>query len=255
MGNELKKYLDAQYEKFNNRDFIINDPISIPKLFSKKEDIEIIGFLIAIISWGQRISIIRSGKRLIELFHQQPLDFVLNHTESDLKKCQKFVHRTFNGDDLISIVSFLQHLYKDDKGLEFAFSQYIKHSDKTVEKGLIGFRKSYEDSEFCLHRTLKHIASPLKGSACKRINMFLRWMVRKDDKGVDFGIWNSIKASQLICPLDVHVLNQAGALGLIKQGKGDWKTALYLTDKLRKFDSKDPVKYDFALFGTGIENK
>ncbi len=255
MPQSVKSILDYYHDKFNRPGFIEHDPIMIPHQFSKKEDIEIIGFLIALIAWGQRISIINSGNRLIELFHGEPHDFILNHTEKDLKKCLKFVHRTFNGDDLISLIGYLQYIYKNKGGLEHAFSYNMSSKDSNVENGLIGFRTIYEQSEFCLHRTLKHIASPEKGSACKRLNMFLRWMVRKDNKGVDFGIWTKIKMSQLICPLDVHVLNQAVELGLIKEGKGDWKTAVDLTKKLKQFDKNDPVKYDFALFGKGVNKE
>ncbi|MCC6818950.1 MAG: TIGR02757 family protein [Bacteroidia bacterium] len=251
MSKEIKRLLDIRFIKHNHIGFIPNDPISIPHRFEKKEDIEIIGFLIALIAWGQRISIINSGNRLIEIMQGHPHDFIINHQPKDLKKCLSFVHRTFNGEDLWSLIGFLQWIYNSQGGLEFTFSKFIDKNDLTIENGLIGFRKLYEESEFALQRTLKHIASPLKGSACKRLNMYLRWMVRQDDSGIDFGIWKSIKTSQLVCPLDVHVLNQAAALGLIKQGKGDWKTALELTKKLRRYDPIDPVKYDIALFGEG----
>ena len=248
----LQSQLDYYYDLYNRPDFIENDPILLPHRFSKKEDIEIIGFFVALSAWGQRVSIIKSGERLINIMDGAPYDFIVNHQEKDLKKCLGFVHRTFNADDLLSLIGYLKFLYSSGSGLEQAFAAGLLPKNKTVEKGLIGFRAGFENSPFALKRTLKHIASPDKGSACKRLNMYLRWMVRQDDKGVDFGIWKSIKASQLVCPLDVHVLNQAAAFGLIKQGKGDWKTALMLTDKLRKFDPKDPVKYDFALFGKGV---
>lgn len=248
----IKSELDYYYELYHRPDFIAKDPILLPHKFSKKEDIEIIGFFVALIAWGQRVSIIKSGERLIELFHQSPYDFIVNHKDKDLKQCLTFVHRTFNGDDLLSLIAYLKYLYTEKKGLEGAFAEGLTKNHKTVETALIGFREGFEKSEFALHRTLKHIASPAKGSACKRLNMYLRWMVRQDSKGIDFGIWKSISPAQLICPLDVHVLNQAAALGLIKEGKGDWKTAVELSNKLRKYDPKDPVKYDFALFGKGV---
>lgn len=252
MPINIKSILDQRLEAYNHLGFIPDDPISIPHRFSKKEDIEIIAFFMATLAWGQRKSIINSGERLLNIMHNSPYEFIVGHSDKDLKACLKFVHRTFNGDDLISMIEFLQWIYVSKGGLESVFSSNIGVKDMTVENGLISFRQIYEQSEFVLHRTLKHIASPAKGSACKRLNMYLRWMVRKDDKGVDFGIWKSIKPSQLICPLDVHVLNQAGALGLIRQGKGDWKTAVELTNRLRKFDPHDPVKYDIALFGAGV---
>jgi uncharacterized protein (TIGR02757 family) len=252
---QIKKILNANYEKFNRPNFIQDDPISIPHAYSKKEDIEIIGFLIAIIAWGQRKSILKSGEKLREIFDDSPHEFILGHTDSDLKSCETFVHRTFNSTDLLSIIGFLKELYSNHSGLEYAFSKHILKKDTTVENGLNGFRTLYENSESYIKRTAKHIAYPAAGSACKRLNMYLRWMVRNDDKGVDFGIWKSISPSQLICPLDVHVLQQAAGLHLIDKEKSDWKTALQLTAELRKFDKTDPVKYDFALFGLGIEKK
>ena len=251
----LKAFLDSKHEQFNQMGFIKDDPISIPHRFKKKEDIEIIAFFIAIIAWGQRKSIIKSGEKLIEIFDHSPHDFIINHSETDLKKCLGFVHRTFNEEDLLSLIAFIKSLYLSGEGLEYSFSKHINSKDKTIEKALNGFRLSYEESTFFINRTKKHIAYPDGGSACKRLNMYLRWMVRKDKYGVDFGIWNSISPSQLICPLDVHVIKQAHILGLIDSEKGDWKTALQLTQNLRKFDKSDPVKYDFALFGIGIDKK
>lgn len=252
---KLKVKLDNLYLQFNKAAFIPNDPISLPKFFSIKEDIEIIGFLVAILSWGQRVSIINSGKRLIEIFDNDPYTFITQHQDSDLKKCLGFVHRTFNTDDLLTMIAFLKEIYLKDGGLEKAFSRHISNKDSNVENALNGFRKEFETSNSFLKRTAKHIAYPAAGSACKRLNMFLRWMVRNDNCGVDFGIWKSILTSQLICPLDIHVIQQAYALGLISSEKSNWKTAIELTENLKKFDSNDPVKYDFALFGMGIENK
>lgn len=253
--SKLKVFLDQKHKEFNQLGFIKEDPISIPHQFSTKEDIEIIGFFIALISWGQRKSIIKSGENLLSIFDHSPYDFIVNHQDSDLKRCIGFVHRTFNDSDLLSLIAFIQSLYLSGEGLENSFSKHLKKSDQTVEKALNGFRLSYENSQFFLNRTKKHIAYPMGGSACKRINMFLRWMVRNDEFGVDFGIWKQISPQQLICPLDVHVIHQAYKLGLIQSEKGNWNTANELTAALRKLDPKDPVKYDFALFGMGIEAK
>lgn len=249
--SDIKQFLEEKFLLFNTPDFIPNDPISIPKQFNKKEDIEIIGFLIALISWGQRKSILKSGQRLIELFDHAPHDFIINHHPADLKPCLSFVHRTFNGDDLLSLIEFLRLIYTQQGGLEVAFSKHLHKKDRNIERSIDGFVGLYINSEAYLPRTLKHLARPSKGSACKRINMFLRWMVRADEQGVDFGLWKDISTSQLVCPLDVHVIREAQALGLLKSDKSDWKTAVELTEKLKHFDKNDPVKYDFALFGYG----
>lgn len=252
---KIKLLLDQKHKEFNQKGFIADDPIAIPHRFKKKEDIEIIGFFMAILAWGQRKTIINSGEKLLNLFHHEPCDFIINHCDQDLEKCSQFVHRTFNGDDLLSMIGFLRELYTNEKGLEYAFSKHITKQSPNIENALNGFRKNYETSSSFIARTKKHIAYPEAGSACKRLNMYLRWMVRKDEFGVDFGIWKSIQMHQLICPLDVHVLNTAKSLGLVPQAKSDWKTALELTNKLKKFDKNDPVKYDFALFGIGIDSK
>lgn len=250
--NALKQFLEQQYRLHNRQGFIPLDPVSVPHRFSRKEDIEIAGFLVALFSWGNRVSILRSANRLMDLLRHAPYDFVLHHTDKELRACLGFVHRTFNGEDLISILGFLQELYGSGSGLEQAFAMHMGPQDKTVEKGLVGFRKLYTESASFIPRSGKHIASPAYGSACKRLNMFLRWMVRRDEGGVDFGIWNSIQPAQLVCPLDVHVIRQAMALGLLKSDKGNWKAALELTAALRRFDPADPVKYDYALFGMGV---
>jgi uncharacterized protein (TIGR02757 family) len=249
---QIKQELDNLYLKYNNLDFIENDPISIPHQFTQKEDIEIMGYFAATLAWGQRKSIIKSCENLIQIFEHQPYDFIINHQASDLKRCFRFVHRTFNDTDLISIIHFLKEIYITDGCMEHFFIKNIHSKDKSIENGLIAYRMAYEQSEAFVNRTKKHIASPLSGSACKRLNMFLRWMVRKDEYGVDFGIWKSIKPSQLVCPLDVHVIRQANRLGLLNDEKADWKNALYLTEQLKKMDKNDPVKYDFALFGYGV---
>jgi uncharacterized protein (TIGR02757 family) len=248
----IQSILDTHYRTFNRIDFIKDDPITIPHLFNKKEDIEIAGFLIALLSWGQRITIINNGRKLMEIFDHSPHQFITQHQDSDLKKCIGFVHRTFNDTDLLSLISFLKEIYTHGQGLEKAFSRHLKKKDSSVESSLNGFRKDFENSTGFVHRTGKHIAWPGAGSACKRLNMFLRWMVRKDDSGVDFGLWTSIRPSQLVCPLDVHVIRQAIDIGLLHEPKSNWKTAIELTDKLKAFDPEDPVKYDFALFGMGV---
>lgn len=248
----VKKQLDHYFHLYNRMDFIPNDPVQIPHLFTKKQDIEIMGFFAAILAWGQRITIINNCKKLISIFDGTPYDFILHHQDSDLRRCEKFVHRTFNDTDLLSIIAFLKHIYEKDDSMEFAFSSHLTAKDKTVEKALNGFRKLYEGSDAFVKRTAKHIPHPLAGSACKRLNMFLRWMVRKDHGGVDFGIWQNIDSSQLVCPLDLHVINMATRIGLLDNPKSDWKTAVSLTEKLKKLDEKDPVKYDFALFGMGV---
>ncbi len=248
----LQQKLDHYYLQFNQVGFIENDPVQIPHLFNRRPDIEIMGFFAAILAWGQRITIINNCKKIIDIFEGAPYDFILNHRSSDLKRCEKFVHRTFNDTDLLSIIAFLKIIFSEYNSLEPAFAMHIKSLDKTVEQGINGFRKLYEDSEAYVKRTTKHLAHPLAGSACKRINMFLRWMVRVDSNEVDFGLWKTIKTEQLICPLDLHVMRVATELGLLKNPKSDWKTAVLLTNKLKKFDAIDPVKYDFALFGMGV---
>ncbi len=248
----IKSILDNNYLRYNQLDFIKDDPITLPHLFTRKEDIEIMGFLAAIIAWGQRKTIISNGLKLATIFEHQPYSFITQHSDVELKKCLGFVHRTFNETDLLSIIGFLRELYVNGGGLEHAFSRHLTKKDLTVEAALIGFRNDFENSRSFIKRTGKHIASPAAKSACKRLNMFLRWMVRKDDSGVDFGIWTSIRPAQLVCPLDVHVIRQAVGIGLLKHPKGDWQTALELTAKLRAFDPLDPVKYDFALFGMGV---
>ncbi len=217
------------------------------------QDIEIAGFFAAMLAWGQRITIINKSTELMELMDNSPYDFLINHKLDDLKPFDKFKHRTFNGTDALYFIEFLSQFYKKHKSLEEAFS--IQSSDETVEQSLVGFHDLFFSLPDFPGRTKKHIATPERKSACKRINMFLRWMVRKDKQGVDFGIWNKISPSQLICPCDLHVERVARKLKLIKRKQMDWETALELTANLRKFDPLDPVKYDFALFGLGIEEK
>ncbi|MFH4965825.1 TIGR02757 family protein [Gaetbulibacter sp. M235] len=246
---ELKEFLDSKVEQYNKLQFIESDPIQVPHQFILKEDIEIAGFLTATISWGNRKSIIKNAKRMVELLDNSPYDFVLNHHETDLEKLKSFVHRTFNGEDFIQFIKSLQHIYKNHNGLE---SVFLKHAEKNSLQSSISKFKSIFFEEEHLIRTQKHISDPLKNSAAKRINMFLRWMIRNDNAGVDFGIWNSLSSSQLSCPLDVHSGNVARKLGLLKRKQNDGKALIELDTALRKLDSKDPVKYDFALFGLGV---
>ncbi|MCE7039804.1 TIGR02757 family protein [Dyadobacter sp. CY312] len=245
--------LEEKADQYNQPEFIPHDPISIPHRFTRKQDIEIMGFWAAILAWGQRKTIINKCLELSQLMDNAPHDFVLNHQESDLKQFLNFKHRTFNATDTLYFLHFFQDYYRQHDSLEYAFSSHLKKGDVTVENGLIGFHDLFSDSENFPARTRKHIATPLRKSSCKRLNMFLRWMVRKDDKGVDFGIWNEIKPAQLVCPCDVHVDRVARLLGLIKRPVTDWQTAMELTASLRSLSPTDPARYDFALFGLGIE--
>lgn len=252
MQHELLEHL---VEKYNHPDFIEDDPISIPHQFSKLQDIEIIGFWVAMLAWGQRSTIISKSKELLELMDNTPHDFVLNYQESDLKPFLKWKHRTFQPTDTLYFLDFFQRYYTENHSLELAFAKHISESDQHVGKVLEGFHQLFFDHENAPKRTQKHVATPARKSTCKRLNMFLRWMVRRDNKGVDFGLWKQIKPSQLLMPLDVHVDRVARKFNLIERKQTDWQTVLELTEKLRQFDSSDPVKYDFALFGYGLEMK
>ena len=248
-----KTFLDQKVMQYNKPDFIANDPIVIPHGFSKKEDIEITGFWASILAWGQRVTIINKCNELFSAMDNSPHDFILNHQESDLKRFLNFKHRTFNATDTLYFIAFLKDFYVKHASMEEAFVAGLNKEDVTIEKGLVRFHDLFFELPDSPARTRKHIATPVRKSACKRLNMFLRWMVRKDNEGVDFGIWSKIDSSQLICPCDLHVDRVARKLGLITRKQTDWQTALELTANLRLFDSKDPVKYDFALFGLGIE--
>ncbi|MEQ6124169.1 TIGR02757 family protein [Pseudotenacibaculum sp. MALMAid0570] len=249
--SELKDFLDAKVEKYNTLSFIDSDPIQIPHLFSKKEDIEISGFLSATIAWGNRKMIIKNAKRLMEIMDYAPYDFVLNHSEKDLSNCG-FVHRTFNAIDLTCFIKSLQNIYKKHKGLEFLLLPEIQ--EENYQNSIANFKSIFFELPHQT-RTEKHISNPLKNSAAKRIHMFLRWMVRQDKTGVDFGLWKSHSPSKLSCPLDVHSGNVARKLQLLKRKQNDWKALQELDSSLRSFDSTDPVKYDFALFGLGVFEK
>ncbi|MCB4808333.1 TIGR02757 family protein [Tamlana sp. 62-3] len=248
---DLKDFLDEKVETYNNPKFIESDPIQIPHAFSKKEDIEISGFLTATIAWGNRKSIINNAKKLMALLDNAPHDFVINHKETDLKKLEPFVHRTFNGTDCITFINALHNIYKNHDGLEQLFN---KLNSKNLQEAISKFKTVFFEIEH-LPRTQKHISDPLKKSAAKRINMYLRWMVRKDNAGVDFGIWDSLSPSQLSCPLDVHSGNVARKLGLLSRKQNDAKALSELDYNLRVLNKKDPVKYDFALFGLGVFEK
>jgi uncharacterized protein (TIGR02757 family) len=250
--SDLKEFLDVKVNQYNNPKFIETDPIQIPHLFSIKEDIEISSFLISTISWGNRKMIIKNGYRMMELMDNSPFDFVMNHKESDLEKLNSFIHRTFNGTDFIGFVNGLKHLYKVHDGLEGVFTKYQKLG--TLQPAIVKLKELFFEAEH-LPRTQKHISNPLKGSSAKRINMCLRWLIRSDNAGVDFGLWKNIPSSSLSCPLDVHSGNVARKLGLLKRTQNDAKALVELDNSLRKLDSNDPVKYDFALFGLGVFEK
>jgi len=253
--NSLKDFLDSKVELYNRRDFIKDDPICIPHLFSKREDIEIAAFFASIFAWGSRRIIINKSKELMQLMEMQPHQFILHHSEKELKNLLQFKHRTFNTTDLLYFIEFLKYHYSKHNSLEDAFSKWMSAKDETIEKALIGFHHYFFSIEDVPPRTKKHIATPEKKSNCKRLNMFLRWMVRTDNNGVDFGIWQKIKPSQLICPVDIHVARVAKRLNLLLRKQTDWTAALELTSYLRTLDPSDPVKYDFALFGLGVVEK
>lgn len=254
-ATNLKNFLDSKVDKFNQPNFIENDPISIPHSYTLKQDIEIAGFWASILAWGQRVTIINKCKELFAMMDNEPYDFILNHSDEDLKPLLKFKHRTFNDIDTLYFVEYFRDFYQKHDSLEVAFLAGLGTNDLNVEQSLVQFHIDFFNLSEAPQRTRKHIATPARKSACKRINMFLRWMVRQDDKGVDFGIWTRIKPSQLVCPCDVHVDRVARKLGLVQRKQTDWQTAVELTENLKQLDPKDPTKYDFALFGLGIEEK
>lgn len=255
MLNELKIFLDKKVDEYNQPFFIESDPISIPHSFSKKQDIEIAGLFSAVFAWGNRITIINKSKELMQLMHNAPHDFCLHHTIRDLKKITSFKHRTFNTTDLLYFISFLKHHYQKNDSLESAFTRGFSKKDKNIETALNNFYQYFFSLPDVPVRTMKHIASPHKNSSCKRLCMYLRWMVRNDNKGVDFGIWKSIKPSQLVIPIDVHVARVARKINLLGSEQTNWKTAVELTEKMKELDKNDPVKYDFALFSLGVVEK
>ncbi|MHB0755791.1 TIGR02757 family protein [Polaribacter sp. M15] len=250
--SELKEFLDEKVILYNNPKFIESDPIQIPHTFSKKEDIEIAAFLTATISWGNRTMIIKNAFKMMELLDNAPYDFISNHQEKDLQTFENFVHRTFNYIDFQQFVKSLQHIYQNHQGLEHALA--IKDKTTTYQTAIHQFKQIFFEVKH-QQRTQKHVSDPLKNSAAKRINMFLRWMVRNDNAGVDFGIWQTHNPAHLSCPLDVHSGNVARKLKLLKRKQNDWKALAELDKNLRKLDKQDPVKYDFALFGLGVFEK
>jgi uncharacterized protein (TIGR02757 family) len=289
-GNKpaLKNFLEKKVRQYNHPSFIRTDPISVPHRFSKKQDIEIAGLFAAIFAWGNRTTIIRKSNELMELMDEAPYDFMLNHRPRDLKKLLQFKHRTFNSTDLLYFIRYLQSHYQENDSLEPAFissespepvriaatsgssktrliSASSGSSEKTIispasgkdrmKNGLSSFYTHFFSLKDAPHRTQKHIATPQKNAACKRLNMYLRWMVRQDKNGVDFGLWKKISPADLICPVDLHVARVAKRFGLISRNQADWTTAMELTEALREMDQRDPVKFDFALFGLGVFEK
>ncbi|TAE37848.1 MAG: TIGR02757 family protein [Runella slithyformis] len=251
----VAELLDAKVAQYNRPHFIENDPISIPHRFSKKQDIEIMGFWASMLAWGQRKTIINKCNELIVLMDNSPYDFVKNHQDSDLKPFLNFKHRTFNDIDTLYFLHFFKKYYQTHDSLEDAFARPLSSDSLNVEVGLKYFHNLFFDDEAAPVRTRKHVATPARGSSCKRLNMFLRWMVRHDACGVDFGIWQRISPAQLVCPCDVHVDRVARRLGLIQRPQTNWQTAVELTEMLKTLDPTDPVKYDFALFGLGVEGE
>ncbi len=251
---QLKIFLDQKAQWYEQPRFIEGDPISVPHRFSRMQDIEIAGFFAATLAWGNRTTIIRSATRIMQLMDNSPYDFIKNHKDEDLLPFTRFVHRTFNATDLLYFIAFLQYHYSRSDSLEDAFVAPQAMPTKDVGDALKHFYNYFFSIEHP-DRTRKHVATPARHSACKRLNMFLRWMVRSNAGGVDFGLWQKITASQLVCPLDVHVARVAARLNLIDSDRADWKTALQLTAFLQELNPSDPVRYDFALFGLGAEEK
>jgi uncharacterized protein (TIGR02757 family) len=251
-ADDLREFLERKVREYNRREFIAADPVSVPHLFSRKEDREIAGFLAATIAWGQRPTIVKNGMRLMELMSHAPYEFVMNAGPKDYKQLSGFVHRTFNSADLVTFLRCIKNLYAKHDGMEAAFAQALKKEVRMMD-AIAAFRKTFFSVRHET-RTEKHVSDPSRGSSAKRINMFLRWMVRKDAGGVDFGIWKEIPTASLMIPLDVHVGNVARGLGLLHRRQDDRRAVEELTEQLRKFDPVDPVKYDFALFGIGINS-
>ncbi|GAA4322684.1 TIGR02757 family protein [Pontixanthobacter gangjinensis] len=251
-SNELKEFLDEKVIQYNTPRFIESDPVQIPHLFDKREDIEISGFLTATIAWGNRKSILNNSKKMMELMDMSPYEFVMQHEESDLERLQGFVHRTFNAEDFSYFIKALKNIYTNHQGMEEIFTRHA--TNNSLQPAIHEFKSIFFQLPH-QKRTEKHVSDPLKKSAAKRINMFLRWMVRNDRSGVDFGIWNRLSPAQLSCPLDVHSGNVARKLGLLKRKMNDAPALAELDKNLRKMDAADPVKYDFALFGLGVFEK
>lgn len=254
----LKEFLDGKVDAYNRPQFIENDPILIPHHFQNRTDIEIMGFIASILAWGQRKTIINKCNELIDRMDGKPYDFIMHHQDADLKSLLGFKHRTFNDTDLLYFVEFFKYHYQRFSSLEDAFligQESVPPDQISIEKSLNEFKQYFFSLPDYPVRTRKHVSSPVQKSSCKRLNMFLRWMVRKDDRGVDFGLWSRIAPSQLICPCDVHVERVARKFGLLTLDKLNWRAAVELAENLALLDPKDPVKYDFALFGLGVERE
>ncbi|HLF34587.1 MAG TPA: TIGR02757 family protein [Cyclobacteriaceae bacterium] len=250
---QLKKFLDEKFREYNNPGFISSDPVVIPHQYTLLQDIEISGFWTAVLSWGNRTTILNKARELFSMMGNKPYDFIINHSDNDLKRLVNFRHRTFNATDALAFIHFLKGVYRETDTMESLLNPGA--GADTIESGLVRFHRFFAAFPDMPQRTGKHISSPETGSACKRINMFLRWMVRVDPAGIDFGLWKKIRPSQLICPCDTHVHRVARKLGLITRSRPDWMAAMELTSNLKKLDPEDPVKYDFALFGLGIMEK
>jgi uncharacterized protein (TIGR02757 family) len=250
----LKDFLNRKTAEYNQPGFIKDDPVCIPHLFTRLQDIEIAGFFAAVFAWGNRTIIIKKSNELMQAMDMAPHQFVLQHTDNDLRKLLSFKHRTFNPTDLLYFIEFFKFHYSKHNSLETAFTLGMDKTDATIENGLARFHHYFFSLEDVPARTKKHIATPEKNSTCKRLNMFLRWMVRNTG-GVDFGIWKTISPAQLICPIDLHVARVAKRFNLLTRKPIDWTAAVELTACLRKLDANDPVKYDFALFGLGVVEK
>ncbi len=254
--DNLKDFLDSKVAQYNRPSFVPFDPVCIPHLFTQQQDIEIAAFFAAVFAWGNRTIIINKSRELMRLMDNAPHDFIVHHTDADLKPFLHFKHRTFNTTDLFYFIQFLQHHYTHHHSLEAAFTQHLSFKeDNIVQESLLQFHHYFFSLDDAPLRTKKHVATPEKGSNCKRLNMFLRWMVRRDNCGVDFGIWKQLTPAQLICPVDVHVARVAKRFNLLQRKQTDWNAALELTAYLRTLDANDPVKYDFALFGLGVIEK
>lgn len=251
--NELKDFLDEKHDLYNRANFIEGDPICIPHMYQRREDIEIAGFLAAVMAWGRRDLIIRAARQLCACMDDAPYDYVMGAGEGELERLEQFYYRTFQSVDARGLILGLREVYKKHGGLEAVMAP--REGEANTEGGICRVREVLMGSKDFLARSQKHLANPAAGSSAKRLNMYLRWMVRSDGRGVDFGLWKSAKASQLICPLDVHTGNTGRKLGLLKRTQDDWKAALEMTEGLRLMDADDPVRYDFSLFGLGIFEK
>jgi uncharacterized protein (TIGR02757 family) len=249
----IRDFLDEKVSLYNRPEFIETDPVLIPKSFTRKENIEISAFLASSIAWGNRISILKNARYLMQLMDNDPYEFTTKASEKELFTLSNFVHRTINGADMLFFVTSLKNIYLHFGGLEKLFSEGYRQGND-VQTALTRFHEIFFSIPYPV-RSRRHIPDVASGSAAKRLNLFLRWMVRNDDRGVDLGLWKSIPASALMLPLDVHTGKTARELGLLQRRQNDWKAVEEVTSVLREFDPVDPVRYDFALFGLGIFEK